>query len=185
MPGWAAGPRWDVRGGSPLLEARELYHAAPGGRRTTEPFSTANTWSSLDTDPAAGCIREAADAYTAEGGLAVLHGNLAERGAVIKVAGVEEELWEFQGPAVVLEGQEQAVSATLNHEVTPGDVVVIRYEGPVGGPGMQEMLHPTSFLKGRGLGKSCALITAAGSPAARARRASRSGTSRRRPRVAA
>jgi dihydroxy-acid dehydratase len=150
---------WDIRGGAPSAEALELYHAAPGGTRTTEPFSTQNTWSCLDTDATAGCIRDAEHAYTAEGGLAVLHGNLAERGAVIKVAGVEEELWDFQGPAVVLEGQEQAVSAILNHEVGPGDVVVIRYEGPVGGPGMQEMLHPTSFLKGRGLGKACALVT--------------------------
>jgi dihydroxy-acid dehydratase len=150
---------WDIRGGSPSAEALELYHAAPGGTRTTEPFSTRNTWSTLDTDAVSGCIRDAAHAYTAEGGLAVLHGNLAERGAVIKVAGVDEELWSFQGPAVVMEGQEQAVSAILNREVAPGDVVVIRYEGPVGGPGMQEMLHPTSFLKGRGLGKTCALIT--------------------------
>ncbi|WP_031466716.1 dihydroxy-acid dehydratase [Sciscionella sediminilitoris] len=150
---------WDIRAESPSAEAVELYHAAPGGVRTTEAFSTSNRWDELDTDAANGCVRDLEHAYTVDGGLAVLRGNLAERGAVIKTAGIEEELWHFEGPARVLESQEQAVSAILNKEVQPGDVVVIRYEGPSGGPGMQEMLHPTSFLKGRGLGKSCALIT--------------------------
>ncbi|MGW5646660.1 dihydroxy-acid dehydratase [Saccharopolyspora sp. NPDC003752] len=151
--------KWDIRGESPSAEAIELFHAAPGGVRTTKAFSTENRWSSLDTDAANGCIRDVAHAYTADGGLAVLKGNLAEEGAVIKTAGVEEELWHFQGPARVVESQEQAVSVILNKEIQPGEVLVVRYEGPAGGPGMQEMLHPTAFLKGSGLGKKCALIT--------------------------
>lgn len=150
---------WDIRSGSTSDEATELFHAAPGGVRTTEAFSTSNRWSSLDTDGSDGCIRDVEHAYTADGGLAVLHGNIARDGAVIKAAGIDEELWHFQGPARVVESQEDAVSAILHKEVQPGDVVVIRYEGPSGGPGMQEMLHPTSFLKGTGLGKKCALIT--------------------------
>ncbi|GDY31847.1 dihydroxy-acid dehydratase [Gandjariella thermophila] len=150
---------WDIRGAAPDPRAVELFHAAPGGVRTTEAFSTGNRWSSLDTDAESGCIRDVAHAYTADGGLAVLRGNLAEDGAVIKTAGIPEELWHFQGPARVVESQEQAVSAILNKEIQPGDVLVVRYEGPAGGPGMQEMLHPTAFLKGAGLGKVCALIT--------------------------
>ncbi|MDA3628302.1 dihydroxy-acid dehydratase [Saccharopolyspora sp. WRP15-2] len=151
--------KWDIRGESPSPEAIELFHAAPGGVRTTKAFSTENRWSSLDTDAVGGCIRDVEHAYTADGGLAVLKGNLAEEGAVVKTAGVEEDLWYFQGPARVLESQEQAVSAILKKEIQPGEVLVIRYEGPSGGPGMQEMLHPTAFLKGSGLGKKCALIT--------------------------
>lgn len=150
---------WDVRGGSPSERALEMFHAAPGGMRTTQAFSTDNRWSSLDTDAAEGCIRDVEHAYTADGGLAVLRGNLAEDGAVVKTAGVEEELWVFEGPARVVESQEQAVSAILNREIQAGDVLLIRYEGPSGGPGMQEMLHPTAFLKGSGLGKKCALVT--------------------------
>lgn len=150
---------WDIRGESPSEEAIELFHAAPGGVRTTQAFSTDNRWSSLDTDAEGGCIRDVAHAYTADGGLAVLKGNLADEGAVVKTAGVEEELWHFQGPARVVESQEQAVSVILNKEIQPGEVLVVRYEGPAGGPGMQEMLHPTAFLKGSGLGKKCALIT--------------------------
>ncbi|PKW19682.1 dihydroxy-acid dehydratase [Saccharopolyspora spinosa] len=150
---------WDIRGESPSEEAIELFHAAPGGVRTTQAFSTDNRWSSLDTDAEGGCIRDVAHAYTADGGLAVLKGNLADEGAVVKTAGVEEELWYFQGPARVVESQEQAVSVILNKEIQPGEVLVVRYEGPAGGPGMQEMLHPTAFLKGSGLGKKCALIT--------------------------
>jgi dihydroxy-acid dehydratase len=150
---------WDVRSGKATPEAIELYHAAPGGVRTTKAFSTSNRWSSLDTDAEGGCIRDSAHAYSPEGGLMVLHGNLAENGAVIKAAGVDESIWNFTGPARVLESQEQAVSAILGKQVQPGDVLVIRYEGPAGGPGMQEMLHPTAFLKGAGLGKVCALIT--------------------------
>ncbi|WP_280401491.1 dihydroxy-acid dehydratase [Nocardia carnea] len=150
---------WDIRSGKASEEALELFHAAPGGVRTTEPFSTENRWSSLDTDAAGGCIRDIAHAYTAEGGLVVLRGNLAVDGAVLKTAGIDEELFTFEGPAVVVESQEEAVSAILGKKIRPGDVVVVRYEGPAGGPGMQEMLHPTAFLKGAGLGKVCALIT--------------------------
>ncbi len=150
---------WDVRGGSATPEAVELFHAAPGGVRTTEPFSTTNRWSSLDTDAAGGCVRDREHAYSADGGLAILHGNLAPDGCVVKTAGVPEECLTFRGPAKVYESQDDAVSAILAKEVTAGDVVVIRYEGPKGGPGMQEMLYPTSFLKGRGLGRSCALLT--------------------------
>jgi dihydroxy-acid dehydratase len=151
--------RWDIRGGSPSAEAVELYHAAPGGVRTTQPFSTGNRWATLDTDPVAGCIRSVEHAYTVDGGLAILFGNLAPDGCVVKTAGVAEELWKFTGPARVFESQEQAVDGILGKQVVEGDVVVIRYEGPRGGPGMQEMLYPTSFLKGRGLGKACALVT--------------------------
>ncbi|MBF6349032.1 MULTISPECIES: dihydroxy-acid dehydratase [Nocardia] len=150
---------WDIRSGKTSEEALELFHAAPGGVRTTEPFSTDNRWSSLDTDAAGGCIRDIEHAYTAEGGLVVLRGNLAVDGAVLKTAGIDEELFTFEGPAVVVESQEEAVSAILGKKIQPGDVVVVRYEGPAGGPGMQEMLHPTAFLKGAGLGKVCALIT--------------------------
>jgi dihydroxy-acid dehydratase len=150
---------WDVRGAAPTPEAVELFHAAPGGVRTTEPFSTTNRWDRLDADASAGCIRDVAHAYTADGGLAILFGNLAPDGAVVKTAGVPQDVWTFRGPARVFESQEAAVSGILADEVRPGDVVVIRYEGPKGGPGMQEMLYPTSFLKGRGLGKACALIT--------------------------
>ncbi|MEV6607870.1 dihydroxy-acid dehydratase [Kutzneria sp. NPDC051319] len=150
---------WDIRASSPSEEAVELFHAAPGGVRTTQAFSTEARWSSLDTDAAGGCIRDFAHAYTKDGGLAVLRGNLSVDGAVIKSAGIEEELWRFQGPARVVESQEEAVSVILNKEVQPGEVIVVRYEGPAGGPGMQEMLHPTAFLKGSGLGKKCALIT--------------------------
>ncbi|AHH20494.1 dihydroxy-acid dehydratase [Nocardia nova SH22a] len=150
---------WDVRSGKASDEALELFHAAPGGVRTTVPFSTENRWSSLDTDAVGGCIRDAEHAYTVEGGLCVLRGNIALDGAILKTAGIDEDLFTFEGPAVVLESQEDAVSAILGKKITPGDVVVIRYEGPAGGPGMQEMLHPTSFLKGLGLGKVCALIT--------------------------
>jgi dihydroxy-acid dehydratase len=151
--------QWDL--GSPSVSdaAVELFHAAPGGVRTIRPYSQSSRWSSLDTDRVAGCIRDAAHAYTADGGLAVLHGNLAPDGAIVKTAGVPEELWTFSGPAVVFESQEDAVAGILDGSVRAGDVVVIRYEGPRGGPGMQEMLYPTSFLKGKGLGRACALIT--------------------------
>ncbi|MCW0215236.1 MAG: dihydroxy-acid dehydratase [Pseudonocardia sp.] len=150
---------WDVRAGSPSETAVELFHAAPGGVRTTEAFSTENRWSSLDVDAANGCIRDLAHAYTAEGGLAVLSGNLSEKGAVIKTAGIPEDIWRFEGPALVVESQEEAVSVILTKQIKPGDVLVVRYEGPAGGPGMQEMLHPTAFLKGAGLGAKCALVT--------------------------
>ncbi|MGW3123385.1 dihydroxy-acid dehydratase [Streptomyces sp. NPDC001107] len=150
---------WDVRGGSPSPEAVELWHAAPGCVRSAEAFSQSERWAALDEDAAEGCIRSAEHAYSKDGGLAVLKGNLAVDGCVVKTAGVDESIWTFEGPAVVCESQEEAVEKILNKQVTDGDVVVIRYEGPKGGPGMQEMLYPTSFLKGRGLGKTCALIT--------------------------
>ncbi|KUO08137.1 dihydroxy-acid dehydratase [Streptomyces sp. DSM 15324] len=150
---------WDVRGGSPSAEAVELWHAAPGCVRSAEAFSQSERWEALDDDAEGGCIRSAEHAYSKDGGLAVLRGNLAADGCVVKTAGVDESIWTFEGPAVVCESQEEAVEKILNKQVTDGDVVVIRYEGPKGGPGMQEMLYPTSFLKGRGLGKTCALIT--------------------------
>ena len=150
---------WDIRSEAPSSAAVELFHAAPGGVRTTEAFSTTNRWTSLDTDAAEGCIRDRAPAYTQDGGLAVLHGNIAPDGCVVQTAGVPEEIWRFEGSARVFESQDDAVAGILNKEVVPGDVVVIRYEGPKGGPGMQEMLYPTSFLKGRGLGQKCALLT--------------------------
>ena len=150
---------WDVRGGKPTDAAVELWHAAPGGVRTTAPFSPANRWDTLDTDAERGCIRSVAHAYTADGGLAVLTGNLAPDGAIVKTAGVPEDQWVFRGPAKVTESQDEAVEAILGGRIEPGDVVVVRYEGPKGGPGMQEMLYPTSYLKGVGLGPTCALIT--------------------------
>jgi dihydroxy-acid dehydratase len=150
---------WDVRGGKASDVAIELWHAAPGGRRSSSAFSQSERWDSLDTDAARGCIHDTEHAYTVDGGLAVLRGNLAENGAVVKTAGVDESILVFSGPAVVFESQEAACDGILGKRVKEGDVVVIRYEGPRGGPGMQEMLYPTSFLKGRGLGKACALIT--------------------------
>ncbi len=150
---------WDIRGGTAIDAAVELFHAAPGGVRTTTPFSTANRWTSLDTDAAGGCIRDLEHAYTVEGGLCVLRGNLAPDGAVLKMAGIDEELWHFQGPARVVESQEDAVQVILSKTIQAGEVLVVRYEGPAGGPGMQEMLHPTAFMKGTGMGRKCALIT--------------------------
>ncbi|MEU6714274.1 dihydroxy-acid dehydratase [Nonomuraea sp. NPDC046802] len=150
---------WDVRSPAVLPEAVELWHAAPGNVRTVKAYSQDNRWDSLDVDRSAGCVRDLEHAYTVDGGLAVLYGNISRDGAVVKTAGVDESIWKFSGPAVVFESQEQAVEGILGGRVKEGDVVVIRYEGPKGGPGMQEMLYPTSFLKGRGLGKVCALIT--------------------------
>jgi len=150
---------WDVRGGHATDEAIALWHAAPGNVRTTEPFSTSNQWTELDLDTVEGCIRDVEHAYTASGGLTVLTGNLAPEGAIIKAAGIDPSLFHFEGTARVMESQEEAIEKILDKTVRAGDVVVIRYEGPSGGPGMQEMLYPTSFIKGRGLGKECALIT--------------------------
>ena len=150
---------WDLGSASVSDEAVELYHGAPGGVRTIRPYSQSARWDTLDQDRMNGCIRDAAHAYTTDGGLAVLYGNLAPDGAIVKTAGVPEELWQFSGPAVVFESQEDAVAGILSGAVSAGDVVIIRYEGPRGGPGMQEMLYPTSFLKGKGLGRACALIT--------------------------
>ncbi|MFC9123944.1 dihydroxy-acid dehydratase [Streptomyces sp. NPDC057067] len=150
---------WDVRGGSPSAESLDLWYAAPGCKRSATAFSQSERWDSLDTDAEGGCIHSVEHAYSKDGGLAVLKGNLAVDGCVVKTAGVDESIWTFEGPAVVCESQEDAVDKILRKEIKEGDVVVIRYEGPKGGPGMQEMLYPTSFLKGRGLGKSCALVT--------------------------
>ena len=150
---------WDIRGGKATDEAIELFHAAPGGVRTTEPFSTSNRWENLDTDSVNGCIRDFDHAYTKEGGLCVLRGNIAEDGAVLKTAGIGEDQFHFEGTARVVESQEEAVSVILNRTLQPGEVLFVIYEGPSGGPGMQEMLHPTAFIKGAGLGKVCALVT--------------------------
>ncbi|MBD2795024.1 dihydroxy-acid dehydratase [Xenorhabdus sp. 18] len=138
---------------------KSMYSAGPAGIRTTRAFSQDCRWPSLDTDREAGCIRERAHAYSQDGGLAVLFGNIAIDGCIVKTAGVDEEILSFRGPAKVYESQEDAVDAILGGKVVAGDVVVIRYEGPKGGPGMQEMLYPTTYLKSMGLGKSCALIT--------------------------
>lgn len=151
--------KWDIRGVAPDPEAFELFSVAPGRVRTTQAFSQDATWESLDTDNVAGCIRSTKNAYTKDGGLCVLFGNLAEDGAVIKTAGIDESLFHFEGTARVVDSQDAAVGLILSKAVNPGDVVVIRFEGPKGGPGMQEMLYPTSYLKGLGLGKVCALIT--------------------------
>ncbi|MCL1622701.1 dihydroxy-acid dehydratase [Moraxella sp. Tifton1] len=150
--------KWDIMNPD-NLDARNLYIAAPGGVRTTKAFSQDRQWSNLDTNRESGCIRSKEFAYSQDGGLAVLFGNIAERGCVVKTAGVDESILTFTGRARVLESQDAAVEAILNDEIVAGDVVVIRYEGPKGGPGMQEMLYPTSYLKSKGLGKVCALLT--------------------------
>ncbi len=150
---------WDIRSGKATEKATERFHAAPGGVRTTEAFSSTNRWETLDVDQAEGCIRSVEHAYTTEGGLAVLKGNLAPDGCIVKTAGVPEHQWQFSGPAKVAESQDEAVEMILGGKIVAGDVVVVRYEGPKGGPGMQEMLYPTSYLKGIGLGPQCALIT--------------------------
>jgi dihydroxy-acid dehydratase len=157
LDSWLAA--WDIRRAEPRPAALELFAAAPGGVRTTEAFSSTATWATLDTDAAGGCVRDIENAYSKDGGLAVLYGNLAPDGCVIKTAGVADGQLYFKGPAKVTESQEDAVTAILAGTIVAGDVVVVRYEGPKGGPGMQEMLYPTSFLKGRGLGAKCALVT--------------------------
>ncbi len=150
--------RWDVRR-TRDEEVLRFYRAAPGGVPTTEPFSQEARYPELDLDREGGCIRDFAHAYSEDGGLAVLYGNLAEEGCIVKTAGVDPSIWVFQGPARIFESQEEAVEAILGDRIHPGEVVVIRYEGPRGGPGMQEMLYPTSYLKAKGLGKACALVT--------------------------
>ncbi|ENM5759486.1 dihydroxy-acid dehydratase [Vibrio mimicus] len=138
---------------------RTMFRAGPAGIRTTQAFSQDCRWDTLDDDRQEGCIRDKAHAYSQDGGLAVLKGNLALDGCIVKTAGVDESILKFRGPAVVFESQEDAVSGILGGQVKAGDVVVIRYEGPKGGPGMQEMLYPTTYLKSMGLGKQCALLT--------------------------
>ncbi|MDB5813729.1 MAG: ilvD [Rhodocyclales bacterium] len=137
----------------------DFYRAAPGGVPTQVAFSQDKRFTELDLDRTSGCIRDIANAYSKDGGLAVLYGNIAENGCIVKTAGVDESIWKFSGKARVYESQDEAVEAILGNEVVAGDVVVIRYEGPKGGPGMQEMLYPTSYLKSQGLGKQCALLT--------------------------
>ncbi|OZI71924.1 dihydroxy-acid dehydratase [Bordetella genomosp. 12] len=150
--------QWDVAGGAGEA-AQKFYRAAPGGVPTTIAFSQEKTFLTLDMDRQAGCIRSKEHAYSKDGGLAVLYGNLAEKGCIVKTAGVDESQWVFTGRARVFESQEDAVEGILGDQVVDGDVVIIRYEGPKGGPGMQEMLYPTSYLKSKGLGKTCALFT--------------------------
>ena len=149
---------WDVQR-TEDESVRTFYRAAPGGVPTTEAFSQAQRWTQLDTDREAGVIRDAAHAFSTDGGLAVLYGNLAEEGCIVKTAGVDASILSFRGPAKVFESQDAAVTGILGGSVKPGDVVLVRYEGPRGGPGMQEMLYPTSYLKSKGLGKLCALVT--------------------------
>ncbi len=150
--------RWDI------MEAHdnsvfEFYKAAPGGVPTQQAFSQSRRWNELDMNRTGGVIRDKANAFTRDGGLAVLYGNIAEKGCIVKTAGVDESIWQFRGRARVFESQEAAVEGILADRIVAGEVVVIRYEGPKGGPGMQEMLYPTSYLKSKGLGKSCALLT--------------------------
>ncbi|MBE0490480.1 MAG: dihydroxy-acid dehydratase, partial [Halomonas sp.] len=149
---------WDIMR-NPSAEVVEFYKAGPGGIPTQTAFSQAARWPSLDGDRANGCIRDLEHAFSREGGLAVLFGNIALDGCVVKTAGVDESILVFEGPAHVVESQDQAVEHVLGGLVKPGEVVVVRYEGPRGGPGMQEMLYPTSYLKSKGLGKVCALMT--------------------------
>jgi dihydroxy-acid dehydratase len=150
--------KWDIMR-STSNSVNEFYAAAPGGVRTTQAFSQNRSWDSLDQDRSAGCIRDKDNAYSQEGGLAVLFGNIATEGCIVKTAGVDEDNLTFEGPVRIFESQDSAVGGILRGEVKSGDVVIIRYEGPRGGPGMQEMLYPTSYLKSMGLGKACALLT--------------------------
>ena len=150
--------QWDIMQ-TQDQDVLEFFRAGPAGIPTQQAFSQNTRWPSLDTDRANGCIRSLEHAYSRDGGLAVLYGNLAERGCIVKTAGVDESILKFEGPAVVYESQDAAVEGILGGKVKAGDVVIIRYEGPRGGPGMQEMLYPTSYLKSKGLGKACALIT--------------------------
>ena len=151
--------KYDITGNSIDPEANRIYQSAPGGRFSTKMGSQSATWGTLDTDRSEGCIRDLQHAYTKDGGLAVLFGNIAQDGCVVKTAGVDESIWKFSGPAKVFQSQEDACEGILNGQVQSGDCVVITYEGPKGGPGMQEMLYPTSYIKSRHLGKECALIT--------------------------
>ena len=150
--------RWDIMR-QPSAEVQKFYQAGPGGIPTQVAFSQDSRWPSLDQDRAEGCIRSLDHAFSREGGLAVLHGNIALDGCVVKTAGVDDSLLVFEGSAHVFESQDEAVEKILGDEVKAGEVVVIRYEGPKGGPGMQEMLYPTSYIKSKGLGKACALLT--------------------------
>lgn len=151
--------KYSITGDTIDAEADRIYHSAPGRRFSTVMGSQDAQWESLDTDRENGCIRDIEHAYTKDGGLAVLFGNIAQDGCVVKTAGVDASLWHFSGPAVVFDSQEDACDGILGGKVNSGDCVVITHEGPKGGPGMQEMLYPTSYIKSRHLGKECALIT--------------------------
>ena len=151
--------KYSITGAAVNPEAQRIYSCAPAGKFSTQMGSQSATWPTLDTDRAEGCIRDLEHAYTRDGGLAVLFGNIAADGCVVKTAGVDESLWHFEGPARVYDSQDAACEGILGGEVQAGDVVVITHEGPKGGPGMQEMLYPTSYIKSRHLGKACALIT--------------------------
>ncbi|CAM1643280.1 Dihydroxy-acid/6-phosphogluconate dehydratase [Bartonella apihabitans] len=150
--------KWDVKQTN-NPEVHEFYRAAPGGIPTQIPFSQSRRYETVDLDREKGVIRDVDHAYSKDGGLAVLYGNLAKDGCIVKTAGVDDSILKFKGPARIFESQDSAVVAILNGKIKPGDIVLIRYEGPRGGPGMQEMLYPTSYLKSKGLGKACALIT--------------------------
>jgi len=150
--------KWDIMR-NPTSEVLKFYRAGPAGIPTQTAFSQATRWSSVDADRAGGCIRSIENAYSLEGGLAVLYGNIALDGCVVKTAGVDESILVFEGTAHVTESQDEAVANILADKVSPGDIVIVRYEGPKGGPGMQEMLYPTSYIKSKGLGKACALLT--------------------------
>ena len=151
--------KYDITGAQTDAEAKRIYSSAPANKFSNVMGSQECTYDTLDTDRTAGCIRDIAHAYTKDGGLAVLFGNIAQDGCVVKTAGVDESIWKFSGPAKVFDSQEDACEGILNGKVVSGDVVVITHEGPKGGPGMQEMLYPTSYIKSRHLGKECALIT--------------------------
>jgi len=150
--------KWDIATTTDA-KVQEFYRAGPGNVRTVEAFSQSKRWPTLDVDRNGGCIRNREHAHSQEGGLAVLYGNIAEDGCVVKTAGVDTSILKFSGRARIFESQDAAVAGILGDEIKPGDVVLIRYEGPRGGPGMQEMLYPTSYIKSKGLGKACALLT--------------------------
>jgi dihydroxy-acid dehydratase len=150
---------WDIMGGKATAEAFKIFSSEPSNIRSSQLGFNNSNYKELDTDREKGCIRDFKNAYNKDGGLAVLYGNIARDGAILKTAGVDPSLFLFKGPAKVFDCQEDAADAILNGSIREGDVVVIRFEGPAGGPGMQEMLYPTSYLKSKGLGKKCALIT--------------------------
>jgi dihydroxy-acid dehydratase len=150
---------WDIRGGKAIADALEVYRSAPAMRASLEMGTSTTMYDSHDTDIVNGCVRSIENAYSSEGGLAVLYGNIAEDGCIVKTAGVDMSLYRFKGRSLIFESQEEAAEGILEGKVSEGDIVIIRYEGPKGGPGMQEMLYPTAYLKSKGLGKKCALVT--------------------------
>jgi dihydroxy-acid dehydratase len=151
--------KYDITISNPNQEALDIFGSAPAGIKNLKLGSQGVMFKQLDTDRSQGCIRDIAHCYTKDGGLGILFGNIAKNGSVVKTAGVDESIFLFKGPAVVFESQEESIAGILEGKVKAGDVVIIRYEGPKGGPGMQEMLYPTSYIKSKGLGKTCALVT--------------------------